>query len=394
VVARETGRRTLCGECGSAIDEPSDLRVGERRPCPSCGSLARRFEVKLAGSVEVRSSVGLKARHAGQRRAFLEHFSGADFSSRLRRWMDKVRRIDRENDRYEEVVADPQTSDIIHETHEPLSRHRGHGSARPQPAFSRLPELYALLDDVAAKAQAARPRTSEGLTDSQTLALGLFVATFEVFLGMRALLRERLAEEARMLSRTLLDDTARLVWLAQVRDDPGELEARALRFVFDSLEYEGPLMRAARDNGYEWADEELRRIAEELEVVKAEAKSKGIALKRMPKPIDLLRSLGQEDLYYWHVRASQSIHSSRIGFSARFRPGSDPDAPILITLESPTDEVARVGVMAVQAFSLAMIAAADVLGWGSRPELVEYRDRVVRLSSDLFADIAGKGGAS
>lgn len=56
---------------------------------------------------------------------------------------------------------------------------------------------------------------------------------------MRSLLRERLAEEARMLSRTLLDDTARLVWLAQVRDDPGELEARALRFVFDSLEYEG-----------------------------------------------------------------------------------------------------------------------------------------------------------
>ena len=75
-------------------------------------------------------------------------------------------------------------------------------------------------------------------------------------------------------------------------------------------------MRTARDNGYKWAEEELGRIAEELEVVKAEAKSKGIPLKRMPKPIDLLRSLGQENLYYWHVRASQSIHSSRIGFSA------------------------------------------------------------------------------
>lgn len=303
--------------------------------------------------------------------------------------MDKLRRIDRENDRYDEVVADPETGDIIHETHEPLSQHRGHGSARPQPASSRLPEFYALLDDVAAKAQAARPRTSQDLTDAQTLALGLFVATFEVFLGMRSLLRERLAEEARMLSRTLLDDTARLVWLAQVRDDPGELEARALRFVFDSLEYEGPLMRTARDNGYKWAEEELGRIAEELEVVKAEAKSKGIPLKRMPKPIDLLRSLGQENLYYWHVRSSQSIHSSRIGFSARFQPGSDAEAPVLIHLESPIDEVARVGAMAVQAFSLAMVAAADVLDWVSRAELVEYRERVVRLSTDLFAAIAG-----
>ena len=205
----------------------------------------------------------------------------------------------------------------------------------------------------------------------------------------RTRFRERLAEEARMLSRTLLDDTARLIWLAKVRDDPDELDARALRFVFDSLEYEGPLMRSARDNGYEWADEELERIAEELEVVRGEAASKPIDLNRLPKPRDLLRSLGQENLYYWHVRASQSIHSSRIGFSARFRPGVDDEAPILIPLESPVDEVARVGAMAVQAFSLAMIAAADILRWESRDELVEYRDGVIRLSGDLFAAIAG-----
>ncbi len=131
------------------------------------------------------------------------------------------------------------------------------------------------------KAQLARPQTSADFTDAQTLALGLFVATFEVFLGMRALLREGLAEEARMLSRTLLDDTARLIWFANARDDPNELEARALRFVFDSLEFEGPLMRAARDNGYGWAGEELEGIAEELEAIKGEAESKGIALKRM-----------------------------------------------------------------------------------------------------------------
>jgi uncharacterized protein DUF5677 len=264
---------------------------------------------------------------------------------------------------------------------------RGHGSSRSQTRSSRLPEFYALLEDVAAKAQAARPRRSESLTEAQTLALGLFVAAFEVFLGIRALLQERLAEEARMLSRTLLDDTARLAWLARVRDDNDELDARALRFVFDSLEYEGRLMQAARDNGYDWAEDELERIAEELESVKAEAGSKGIALKRIPKPVDLLRSLGQEKLYYWHVRASQSIHSSRIGFSARFRPGANAGAPILIPLESPADEVARVGTMAVQAFSLAMIAAADVLGWEGRAELVEYRERVLRISKRLFAAI-------
>ena len=386
-MAADAGRRTLCGECAAVLDERSDLAVEQRRPCPSCGSLARRFELELAGSVDLRSALGLKARHEGDSRPFVEHFSGADFSTRWRRWMDKVRRIDRANDRYDEVVTDPQTGEVMHETHEPLSQHRGHGSVRSQSGSSRLTAFHALLDDVAARAQSARPRTSEGLTDAQTLALGLFVATFEVFLGMRALLRERLAEEARMLSRTLLDDTARLVWLAQVRNDPNELDARALRFVFGSLEYEGPLMRAARDNGYEWAEEELERIAGELEFVRAEARSKGIALKRMPKPVDLLASLGQKNLYYWHVRASQSIHSSRVGFSARFRPGATAESAILIPLESQSDEVARVGAMAVQAFSLAMIAAADLLGWESRAELIEYRDRVVRLSADLFAAI-------
>lgn len=392
-MAGDAGRRTLCGKCGAVLGEGSDLAVEDRRPCPSCGSLARRFELKLEGSVGLHSSLGLKARHAGERRPFLEHFSGGDFSTRWRRWMDKLRRIDREGDRYDEVVTDPETGEVIHETHEPLSEHPGHGSARPHGGSSRLPELYALLEDVAAKAQSARPQTSQNLADAQTLALGLFVATFEVFLGMRALLRERLAEEARMLSRTLLDDTARLIWLAKARDDPDELEARALRFVFDSLEYEGPLMRAARENGYGWAEEELERIAEELEAVKGEAEGKGIALKRMPKPIDLLRSLGQENLYYWHVRASQSIHSTRIGFSARFRPGANDEAQILIPLDSPVGEVARVGAMGVQAFSLAMIAAADVLGWESRAELVEYRDRVVRLSGDLFDAIAGKAAS-
>lgn len=274
-----------------------------------------------------------------------------------------------------------------------MSNHQGQESAPSQGDESRLPELFALLEDVAAKAQSTRPRTSANLTDAQTLALGLFVATFEVFLGMQALLRERLAEEARMLSRTLLDDAARLIWFARVRDDPDELAARTLRFVYDSLEYESPLMRAARDSGLEWAEEELQGIAEELDVVKREAKNKGISLRRMPKPRDLLASLGQNNLYYWHVRASQSIHSTRIGFSSRFRPGSDEEASTLIALESTVEEVARVSVMAVQAFSLAMIAAADLLGWDSRAKLVDYRERVVRLSNDLFAVIAGKGSS-
>jgi len=44
--------------------------------------------------------------------------------------------------------------------------------------------------------------------------------------AVRALVERYLAEEALMLSRTLLEDTARLMWFAR---DPSELESRAIR---------------------------------------------------------------------------------------------------------------------------------------------------------------------
>jgi hypothetical protein len=128
-----------------------------------------------------------------------------------------------------------------------------------------LLELNALLEDVAAKAQAVRPSSTEGLSDAEELGLLLFVSTFEVFLGIRALLGEQLAEEARMLSRTLLEDTARLIWLATSGD---ELDARALNFTYSSIEHERRLYRAALDNGYEWAESALADLDAELAAVK------------------------------------------------------------------------------------------------------------------------------
>ncbi len=43
-----------------------------------------------------------------------------------------------------------------------------------------------------------------------------------------------------------------------------------------------------------------------------------------------------------------------------------------------------VSVMAMQAFSLAIIHAGDLLGWDRMDELVEYRERIVRLSGEFF----------
>jgi hypothetical protein len=43
---------------------------------------------------------------------------------RIRRW------IDRRANTYDKVVTDAGTGAVVHECHEPLDRHTGHGSAR------------------------------------------------------------------------------------------------------------------------------------------------------------------------------------------------------------------------------------------------------------------------
>jgi hypothetical protein len=127
--AVEGGQRTLCGSCSSLVDERA-LLLEKRQPCPKCGSRIRVFEIELGGEVGLRSSLGLKARRGDRGRPFVEMFTGADLWLRAGQWMHKVRRIDRNADAYEETVTDPETGEVVHETVELLSEHRGHGSAK------------------------------------------------------------------------------------------------------------------------------------------------------------------------------------------------------------------------------------------------------------------------
>jgi len=55
---------------------------------------------------------------------------GADFSHSKGRMMEKVRIIDKDNDRYFEKIVDPVTGEIVHLCDEALSAHWGHGSAK------------------------------------------------------------------------------------------------------------------------------------------------------------------------------------------------------------------------------------------------------------------------
>ncbi|HEX9606066.1 MAG TPA: hypothetical protein VF962_02455, partial [Gemmatimonadaceae bacterium] len=60
----------------------------------------------------------------------LEIISGDSLYRKSGKWNTIVRVIDKENDRYSEIVKDPDTGKIVWHEDEPLSAHRRHGSAR------------------------------------------------------------------------------------------------------------------------------------------------------------------------------------------------------------------------------------------------------------------------
>ena len=46
-----------CGSCGTGLSEGADVKAGERKPCPVCGSTARQFHVALHATASARATV-------------------------------------------------------------------------------------------------------------------------------------------------------------------------------------------------------------------------------------------------------------------------------------------------------------------------------------------------
>jgi hypothetical protein len=232
-------------------------------------------------------------------------------------------------------------------------------------------------------------RRLEGLTHAQRVVLALIVSAVEVYRAIRILVEHGLAEEARMLSRTLLDDATKLMWLST---DPDKLEERVLRYSWTSARYSRSLARAARENGWDWAEEMFSARAEEMESIRAEAKAASLdeADLSMPNTHELLSELGQERLSYWHFRASESIHSGAIGLSARF--SEDPIEPetLRVRLQSPLDEAARVGIMSAELLISALVASCRLLPWKCEEDARRFGEDFSPRVESPFTELRGR----
>lgn len=118
----------ICGQCKTPLQEDVHVQPDQRIPCPYCGSSARLFEVVISDSLGFKSKLGMKGKHSGVSKPFIEEITGDDLHKKTNKWMNLIRVFDRENDLYKEIITDPITGEVIHQCIEPLSQHIGHGS--------------------------------------------------------------------------------------------------------------------------------------------------------------------------------------------------------------------------------------------------------------------------
>lgn len=124
-------REVTCSNCGEILHE--DLSQAPSPPCPKCGSVKRTVHVFLSDRVEMYDMLEGKLKDPSRKSKDKERVkfkTGDDLHRKSGKWYDKKQRIDRDSDMYEEVIIDPETGEIVHQCKEPLSEHRGHGSAK------------------------------------------------------------------------------------------------------------------------------------------------------------------------------------------------------------------------------------------------------------------------
>ncbi len=123
---------TWCLGCGTIIGDRLSTPVDAQAPCPSCPSAQRFVALEAHDSCEIQAyeQIRLKDRQGAGPKALRIVKAGDDFHNKSGQWNKLERVIDRRNDWYDEVIIDPSTGSVIQETHEPLSQHQGHGSAK------------------------------------------------------------------------------------------------------------------------------------------------------------------------------------------------------------------------------------------------------------------------
>ena len=127
-----------CSGCGYIRSYEIDPITKLVRECPKCGETKGPITARPKEELEITSdhsgTLGPKRRKSenSKRKRYLQKITSKKERNASERMTHTDRNVDNVADWYDEVVRDAVTGEIIHECHEQLSKHKGHGSAKPK----------------------------------------------------------------------------------------------------------------------------------------------------------------------------------------------------------------------------------------------------------------------
>ncbi|ACM20938.1 hypothetical protein Geob_2588 [Geotalea daltonii FRC-32] len=126
-------REVVCSNCGMLINKGEGPIDSLPDPCASCGSIARTVKLVICEKLELHEALKGKVKDKNfpsKKNPRREFFVGDEIRASDSKWMKKERNIDKDNDKYREVVVNPENGELVHHCEESLKDHIGHGSAK------------------------------------------------------------------------------------------------------------------------------------------------------------------------------------------------------------------------------------------------------------------------
>lgn len=122
-----------CGGEGCDYTFPASRKVlnNPRKPCPNCGSTARKITMQpFTAVVSGQATMSGIAFTASKSKYFAKLWHKVETYRLNGRLQDVVRSLNKRTGQYDEVIVYKDTGEIAREVHEPLLKHTGHGSAK------------------------------------------------------------------------------------------------------------------------------------------------------------------------------------------------------------------------------------------------------------------------
>lgn len=134
--------RLTCADCGAELPIEWIRPPLRTNVCPKCGSEKKKIYLYLHEEVQLdlKESLDLKTKDHTKpsKKNPRVHLSiGDEVRKKDGKWLKKERRIDKNADRYRELLIDPATGEVLRDVDEPLSKHTGHGSAKCNPETTK-----------------------------------------------------------------------------------------------------------------------------------------------------------------------------------------------------------------------------------------------------------------